>query len=632
MNTPISFLKKYWSFNSFIDPQEKIINHIINGNDTIALLPTGGGKSICFQVPVLMKEGICIVISPLISLMNDQVNNLKKRNIKAIALTSQLSENEIVTAFDNFKFGNYKFLYISPEKIQSEFIQEKIKQINVNLIAIDEAHCISEWGHDFRPSFLNIKILRSIHPETPIIALTASATERVVEDIVENLELNHPIIIKKSFYRPKLAYHIYEVQDKLFKVEQILQKIRGSKIIYTNSRRHTVELSNQLNSLNYTSTFYHGGMSFADKIESYNAWFHDEKSIIVATNAFGMGIDKPNVRAVIHVNLPLSIENYMQEAGRAGRDGEKAFSVVLMNKADIYDTQQLTKKTLPEIDFVKSVYIHLNHYYQISYGEILDEIYEFNLTDFCKHYNIPIVKTYNAIKVLDRENVLSLNEDFNRKSKLKFIATNAQVFTYIDKNPSQKKLITLLLRTYGGVFEIHKSINENYIANQLNISTNEIKKSLKQFHLLELISYQGSNNNTQIKFQVPREDNITINSISKNTIKHNELKLLKINKLIKFIEDNKTCRSKQLLTYFNEYEITNCGICDVCLSNNKNSSLNLSQQIIEIVKKKNVLSSKEITNILDQPADKVLFNIQLLLEKNILSVTSHNKYKINKIE
>jgi ATP-dependent DNA helicase RecQ len=455
-----------------------------------------------------------------------------------------------------------------------------------------------------------------------------------VEDIITNLNLESPKIVKKSFFRSNLAYQIFEVEDKLYKIEQILKKIKGSKIIYTNSRRQTVELSNQLNSLNYQSTFFHGGMNYVDKMKSYDEWLEDKKPIIVATNAFGMGIDKPNVKAVIHVNIPLSIENYMQEAGRAGRDGKKAFSVVLKNKADVYDTQMLTKKTLPKIEFVKSVYIHLNHYYQISYGELLDKIYDFNLTDFCNHYKIPIVKTHNAIKVLDREHIISLNESFYRKSKLKFIVSNNEIFTYMDSNPSEKDLITLLLRTYGGVFDAFKTINENYISTQLKISLKEIISSLRLFHSHQLVSYHGSNNNTQIKFLVPREDNITINHISRNVIKRNELKLFKVNRLIEFIEDVTICRSKQLLAYFNESDTSNCEICDVCISNkNKNTSTeDLSKEIIDLLHNCNSISSKEIISHFKQPKDKVLFNLQLLLEKNILTVTSHNKYKINKIE
>ena len=300
MNSPLEILKKYWGFNTFKHPQENVISSVLNGVDTIALLPTGGGKSICFQVPTLMKNGVCIVISPLIALMNDQVKNLQNRNIKAVALTSKLSQDEIVTVFDNLLFGNYKFLYLSPEKLQSEFIQTKLRQLNIQLIAVDEAHCISEWGHDFRPSYLNIKIIRDFFPKIPIIALTASATERVLTDIVKNLDLKTPKIVKKSFFRANLAYQIFDVEDKLYKVEQILNKIKGSKIIYTNTRRKTIEVSEQLNSLGYKSGFYHGGMQLDDKLKAYENWMTEKTPIIVATNAFGMGIDKANVRAVIH--------------------------------------------------------------------------------------------------------------------------------------------------------------------------------------------------------------------------------------------------------------------------------------------------------------------------------------------
>jgi ATP-dependent DNA helicase RecQ len=314
MSTPLEILKQYWNYESFKHPQEEIISSVINKKDTIALLPTGGGKSICFQLPILLQEGICIVISPLIALMNDQVNGLLQKGIKAVALTSKLSEGEIVTIFDNLQFGGYKFLYLSPEKLQSEFIKEKLRHLNIQLIAIDEAHCISEWGHDFRPSYLNIHLIRELHPTIPIIALTASATEKVTTDIITNLKLDAPSIIKKSFYRDNLAYQIFTVEDKLYKLQQILTKIRGPKIIYTNTRKKTIEISTRLNQLNFKTTFYHGGMTMDEKIKSYEDWMSENKPIIVATNAFGMGIDKPNVRAIIHNNLHQRVENYMQEA------------------------------------------------------------------------------------------------------------------------------------------------------------------------------------------------------------------------------------------------------------------------------------------------------------------------------
>ncbi len=633
MNTPLEILKKYWGFDTFRHPQESIISSVLNGVDTIALLPTGGGKSICFQVPTLIKDGVCIVISPLIALMNDQVKNLQNRNIKAVALTSKLSQDEIVTVFDNLQFGNYKFIYISPEKLQSEFIQTKLKQINIQLIAVDEAHCISEWGHDFRPSYLNINIIRDFHPNIPVIALTASATEKVLDDIIKNLDLKTPKIVKKSFFRANLAYQIFDVEDKLYKVEQILTKVKGSKIIYTNTRRKTIEVSEQLNSLGYKSSFYHGGMQLDDKIQAYEDWMTEKTSVIVATNAFGMGIDKANVRAVIHLNLPQSIENYIQEAGRGGRDNKKAFSVVLKNKTDIHTAKTIVEKNLASVEIVKKVYFNLNQYFQIAYGELSIIKYEFNIGEFCKTYQYPLLKTYNALKVLDREGILLLDESFSRKSAVKFIVDNLRVLDYCDKNPSKNKLIKLILRTYGGIFESSKKINENYLSSTLNIPISEIKKELSLLHKDKIINFYNSNNNTQIQFLVPREDNRTINIISKNIEQRNQLKIEKIENLILFLENNKVCRSKQLLSYFNEIKTQECGICDVCISNKNNykkiDSKEVSTKIINLLKQKIELSSKEIVSLLNFPESDVIFSLQILLEKNILAVTSQNKYKIN---
>ncbi len=630
---PLEILKKYWGYNSFKDAQKEVISSVINGNDTVALLPTGGGKSICFQVPTLLRKGVCVVISPLIALMNDQVKNLQEKGIKAYALTSKLSEGEIVTIFDNLQFGNYQFLYLSPEKLQSDFIQTKLKQINIQLIAIDEAHCISEWGHDFRPSYLNINILKETHPKVPFIALTATATSRVLTDIIETLQLNKPKIIKKSFYRSNLAYQIYDIEDKLYKVEQMLNKVKENTIIYTNTRRNTVEISNQLNSLGFASNFYHGGMKMDDKLDAYNNWMNETKPIIVATNAFGMGIDKPNVRLVIHMNLPQSIENYIQEAGRAGRDGKKAFSVVLKNKTDIFNTQTITKKTLATVPIVKKIYFALNQFFRISYGELPIETFEFNISEFCKKYQFPITITYNTLKVLERENILLLDENFNRKSSVKFITSKENIFEYCNKNTSKERLIKFLLRTYGGIFESAKSININFISNSLGITQNTLISMLKTINKDGIINLYIANSNTQILFLTPREDDRTINLIASNIIKQNDLKLQKITDLISFIENDKVCRNKQLLSYFDEIYKDECGICDVCISKKKSlKTINLnelSSLIIQLLKANNELSSKEIVKLLTSEESEVLFCIQILLEKNILSVTSQNKYILN---
>ncbi|AOW19553.1 RecQ family ATP-dependent DNA helicase [Urechidicola croceus] len=630
MNSPTEILKKYWGYEEFRHPQKEIISNVLENKDIVALLPTGGGKSICFQIPALIKQGVCVVISPLIALMNDQVNNLQKRNIKAMTLSSKLSQDEIVTAFDNLQFGNYKFLYLSPEKLQSDFIQEKLKQLNVQLIAIDEAHCISEWGHDFRPSYLNIHYLREIHPDVPIIALTASATKKVISDITTSLELRKPKIFQKSFFRKNLAYQIFEVEDKLFKVEQILNKIKGSTIIYTNTRRKTIEVSNQLNILGFNSNYYHGGMLLDEKTKAYENWLDETTPIIVATNAFGMGIDKSNVRVVIHLNLPQSVENYIQEAGRGGRDEKKAFSVVLKNKSDIYDAKKLLSNTLATTKFIKSIYFKLNQYYQIAYGEFLEKNYDFNITDFCNLYKFPIVKTYNALKILDRENILLLDENFDRKSAVKFCTSSNLVFDYCDKNPSKNDLIKLILRTYGGVFDSNKVINETYLSKSLNISVEKVKQQLKALHKDKIIYFHDTKNNTQIRFLVPREDDRTINSISKNIEQRNLLRIRKMNSLIDFIENDKICRSQQLLAYFDQFDSNTCGICDVCIAKKhtlKNYNTNeTSEIIIDLIKKNSELSSKEILRILKLPEKDVLFSLKLLLEKNIIAVNSQNKY------
>lgn len=628
MNQIQEILKKYWGFSEFITPQEEIISSVLERNDTVALLPTGGGKSICFQVPTMVNDGVCIVISPLIALMNDQIKNLKKRNIKAVALTSKLSHSEIITLFDNLQFGNYKFLYLSPEKLQSPLILEKLKQIDIQLITIDEAHCISEWGHDFRPSYLQIHVLRDLFPSIPIIALTASATKKVLADIISNLNLEKPSIFKKSFYRKNLAYQIFDTEDKLFKVEQILKKTKGVKIIYTNTRRKTVELSNELNSLGYRNSHYHGGMLYDDKLMAYENWLSEKTPIIVATNAFGMGIDKENVRVVIHYDLPKSIENYMQEAGRAGRDGKKAFSVVLKNKTDINQLQNTFTKTLATVPFIKMVYFQLNQYYQISYGEILEKIHDFNLSEFCSVYNFHIVITYNALKTLHKDGILLFDEKFNRKSTVKFITSNQNIFNYCDRNPSLEKLIKLLLRSYGGIFDSPKIINEGYLVKTLNTSKTHLIKSLKTLNKDEIISFYHASSNAQIQFLVPREDDRTINIFAKNIEQRNRLKKEKMKLLINFIENDSLCRNIQLLNYFDEDDVHSCGICDVCLSKKTTvgNPKNTADKICQLLQLRGELSSKEIVMQLSMTETKIIFCLQLLLEKNRINVTSQNKF------
>ncbi|HEY9168824.1 MAG TPA: RecQ family ATP-dependent DNA helicase [Lutibacter sp.] len=628
MATPIEILKTYWGYDQFIGPQEEIITSVLKAENTIVLLPTSGGKSICYQVPAMILEGVCIVISPLIALIHDQVNYLKEKNIKAIALTSQLSQDEIIIAFDNLQFGGFKFLYLSPEKLQSNFIQEKIKQLNVSIIAIDEAHCISEWGHDFRPSYLKLNLLKELKPEATFMALTATATQRVLEDIQNNLEIKEARIIKKSFKRENLFYHVRLTEDIYGKLLQILSKINASTIVYTNNRKQTKEVCNFLIKNNFKSSFYHGGLSNTEKNEAYANWMNDETPIMVATNAFGMGINKLNVRAVIHINTPNSLENYIQEAGRAGRDGKPSYAIILANKTTLYEAVSKFEANTATTKTVKLVYNHLNQYYAISFGEMPRQPFSFSLQEFCATYNLNLLLTYNAIKVLERESIVLFDENYNKKSTLKFLVNNHQIFDYLSNHPTTNELIKLILRSYGGIFEHYTIVNEYKLSKKLNCSKNEVIQKLKELHSDGVVHYSYENTTSRLSFLIARDDNYTINSISKNIENQNNLKSEKLKAVISYIENTKTCRTLQFLSYFNEVATEPCGTCDNCMSKKavKNSIQTMLDQIMELLKDR-ALSSQEIVVLLDYPETEILNSLKILLEKNKITITSQNKFK-----
>ena len=402
-----SVLQQYWGYDDFRGSQRKIIDTVISGQDVLALMPTGGGKSICYQVPALAMEGICIVVSPLVALIQDQVAQLKKRNIKAIALTGGIRSNEVNDLLDNCVFGNYKFLYLSPERLQQTVVRERIQQMNVNLIAIDEAHCISQWGNDFRPAYLECSILKELAPQTPTIALTATATPRVVDDIVENLELKEVRIFKDSFSRSNIAFKVRRSEDKLYQLKKYMEKIPGSGIVYVRSRKMSISLANFLINNGVSASFYHGGIPKSDKEEKLNRWLNGKDRVMVATNAFGMGVDKPDVRLVIHYQIPDSLESYFQEAGRAGRDGEPSTAIILTSKEDADRAKQQFLSTLPDVGFVKTVYSKLNNYFQISYGELISEPQAFKFNEFCSRYAFNPNMAFNALRILDQNSVLS---------------------------------------------------------------------------------------------------------------------------------------------------------------------------------------------------------------------------------
>lgn len=631
MQHPINILERYWKFTSFRPLQEEIINAVLNGEDTFALLPTGGGKSICFQVPAMAKEGICIVISPLVSLMKDQVRALQNKGIKAIALTSGIKPAEIDTLLDNCIYGNYKFLYLSPERLQQELVQDRIRQMNVNLIAVDEAHCISQWGNDFRPAYKNITLLRELQPSVNVIALTASATPNVIDDIVTELDFLDPKIFKQSFYRPNIAYMVFEEEDKFFRLEAILNKNKQSSIIYVRNRRLTIEISNFLEQKNISSTFYHGGLNNTEKDQHLNDWISNQKQVMVATNAFGMGIDKADVKTVIHLNLPDSIENYFQEAGRAGRDNAKAFAVILKNKNDDALLHKQFINVLPTVDFVKAVYRKLSNYFQISYGEGAYQTFEFNFNQFCKTYNFNPVTTYNTLQTLDRTSVITLSKQFNNRTEVQFIIPNKTLFSYLETNKQLATIVKAILRTYGGIFEHQTKINNSLVANKANVSEEQLFMALKQLEKDEVITLNIHKTDAQITFIEPREDDKTINRIAKTIEQQNDLKKKQVKAVLDYVNNNDVCKSIQLLSYFGEKELDECGICSVCIKKKDVSVKTISADINkEIIKQLEFghLNSKDLFKSLPFSEEQINNTLKQMLERNIIEVTATNTYKL----
>jgi len=629
--TALEILQKYWHYPSFRKPQEEIIQAVLKQKDTIALLPTGGGKSLCYQIPALMQSGICLVVSPLIALMKDQVSGLKKRGIHAVAITGSLSQNEIIAIFDNLLYGKTKFLYVSPERLQATFIQSKLKQLTINLIAVDEAHCISEWGHDFRASYLKIAILREFFPKTPILALTATATHKIVDDIVQYLELKTPKIFKKSFVRENLAYQIYKTEDPFFKLKQMLTKIKKPTIIYVFSRKQTKELSDYLNTQNFKSSYYHGGMFASDKEKAYQNWIQEKTPVMVATNAFGMGIDKDNVKLVVHMTIPQSVENYMQEAGRAGRNGDKSFAVLLYNENTRYNFEKQVAKSIVTIPALKEVYFSLNQHFRIALGEQPEKQFILDLSKFCNKYRLNLLETYNALTTLDKEGVLVFNTDFQIQSNVQFICTNQELFRYEKDKKQLKGLIQTLLRYYGGIFDNPSLIDEFFLAKKLQTSKSHIVKLLSLLEQDNIIKYHKKDTVSTIRFLVMREDDKVINRIKKRVLHRNKLKKIKKDAILNYITDASVCRNIQLLQYFKEKKYKECGICDVCLDKKKKhiKVKNLSQEILQVIAKKKACSIKELVFLLPFPEGDILKNITFLLEQNRIKKNDANQYYIN---
>ncbi|TDS20860.1 ATP-dependent DNA helicase RecQ [Maribacter caenipelagi] len=628
-NTPKEILSKYWGFDSFRGSQEEIINAISNGQDVLGLLPTGGGKSLCFQVPALMKEGICIVISPLVALIENQVDNLQKLGIKAIGLKGGLKFTEVDKLLDNCIYGSYKFLYLSPERLQQELVQERIKAMNVSMFVIDEAHCISQWGHDFRPAYLSCSILRELHPTPPMVALTATATKRVSDDIISSLDLNYPFVVKDSFFRKNIGFGVIQTEDKNGRLKQYCQQIKHSAIVYVRSRRKAEELSKFLVKNNVKAAFYHGGVDQKMKTERLNLWLEDKVQVMVATNAFGMGIDKPDVELVVHFQIPDSVENYFQEAGRAGRNGDFAKAILLTNTTDKVLVKKQFIEILPDVAYVKMIYKKLNTFFQIGYGEFTEAKFYLNFNEFCNIYKLNTFLTYNALQLLDRNSVISLSENFSKKITIKFITDKDTLHRYIDKNSKLADFIKVVLRTYGGLFEFDTQINMYLLSKKTAISESLLHQNFEQLAKDEIIEYTSVSSDLEMLFLVPRDDDRTINMFARNIEEQNELKIDKVTKMLNYIENDTVCRSIQLLSYFGEVQEKECGICDVCISQKLGNTdvVHAKIKIIQLLKQ-NTTSSQELEKRLNINQDIVIAALQELLEDNYVSLNAINEYQL----
>ena len=595
MNKYQEILKQYWGYDSFRDLQEEIITSIGEGKDTLGLMPTGGGKSITFQVPALAQEGICIVITPLIALMKDQVQNLRKREIKALAIYSGMTRQEILTALENCIFGNYKFLYISPERLDTEIFRTKLRSMKVSMITVDESHCISQWGYDFRPAYLKIAEIRELLPEVPVLALTATATPEVVTDIQARLKFREGNVFRMSFERKNLAYIVRKTDNKTKELLYILQRISGSAIIYVRNRRRTKEITELLMNEGITADFYHAGLDNAVKDLRQKRWQSGEVRVMVATNAFGMGIDKPDVRIVLHLDLPDSPEAYFQEAGRAGRDGEKAYAVILYSKSDKTTLHKRVVDTFPDKEYILNVYEHLQYYYQMAMGDGFQCIREFNLEEFCRKFKYFPVPVDSALKILTQAGYLEYTDEQDNSSRILFTIRRDELYKLREMGKEAEALIQSILRSYTGVFTDYAYISEESLAVRTGLTRQQIYNILVTLTKRRIVDYIPRKKTPYIIYTRERLE-LRFLHIPASVYEERKARYeARIKAMEEYVTTENICRSRMLLRYFGEKNEHNCGQCDVCLS--KRATDNLSEESYEEVKRQilDLLSHSPLT-------------------------------------
>lgn len=616
-------LKDYWEYDNFRGIQEDIIRSIGSGRDTLGLMPTGGGKSITFQVPAMAKDGLCIVITPLIALMKDQVRNLRDRGIKAIAIYSGMTREEIIIALENCIFGNYKFLYISPERLDTEIFRIKLRSMKVSMITVDESHCISQWGYDFRPAYLKISEIRNLLPGVPVLALTATATPEVVKDIQQRLAFKEENVFRMSFERKNLAYIVRRTESKQEELLHILKHVDGSAIVYAHNRKRTKEYSQLLNENGITATFYHAGLNNETKDQRQKSWVKGETRVMVATNAFGMGIDKPDVRLVVHVDIPDSPEAYFQEAGRGGRDGKKAYAVLLYARSDKATLKKRITDTFPEKDYIRTVYEHLNYYYQMAMGDGLGCTREFNIDEFCRNFKHFPIQVDSALKILTRAGYLEYTDEQDNNSRLMFTLTKEELYRIHETSPETEKLINIILRSYTGVFTEYAYINEETLSLRTGMTRQQVYDTLISLTRRRILHYIPGKKTPYIIYTRERQEANRLIFTKEVYEDRKESFIRRIEAMTEYAETEDKCRSRMLLLYFGEKNEHNCGQCDVCLSSHSSGIKQgvfdeISRAIEETLKEKDMTTSALMEKLESYDKENVTKVLSYLLAEEII--------------
>lgn len=616
-------LKDYWGYDNFRGIQEDIIRSIGSGRDTLGLMPTGGGKSITFQVPAMAKDGLCIVITPLIALMKDQVRNLRDRGIKAIAIYSGMTREEIIIALENCIFGNYKFLYISPERLDTEIFRIKLRSMKVSMITVDESHCISQWGYDFRPAYLKISEIRNLLPGVPVLALTATATPEVVKDIQQRLAFKEENVFRMSFERKNLAYIVRRTESKQEELLHILKHVDGSAIVYAHNRKRTKEYAQLLNENGITATFYHAGLNNETKDQRQKSWVKGETRVMVATNAFGMGIDKPDVRLVVHVDIPNSPEAYFQEAGRGGRDGKKAYAVLLYARSDKATLKKRITDTFPEKDYIRTVYEHLNYYYQMAMGDGLGCTREFNIDEFCRNFKHFPIQVDSALKILTRAGYLEYTDEQDNNSRLMFTLTKEELYRIHETSPETEKLINIILRSYTGVFTEYAYINEETLSLRTGMTRQQVYDTLISLTRRRILHYIPGKKTPYIIYTRERQEADRLIFTKEVYEDRKESFIRRIEAMTEYAETEDKCRSRMLLLYFGEKNEHNCGQCDVCLSSHSSGIKQgvfdeISRAIEETLKEKDMTTSALMEKLESYDKENVTKVLSYLLAEEII--------------